>query len=242
MPSKKRRALHARCHFEDREWTWHIVTSQSAVDTTARIRAGKMIKSINGSFVEWCNEVIQSRNFVILDTETTGFSNAEVIDLGIIDTKGNILYDGLLRPKCPIEESAQAVHHITEEMVASAPTFKEEWHAIQRRIKGKSIIAYNAAFDQQMLVNSALIHHVRPPVMNWYCLMKEYQRHMNFQKWQKLSVACEQQGIAFSQQHRALGDTMAALELIRAVARKARSSDMLPIIENWDDIEKALNR
>jgi DNA polymerase III epsilon subunit-like protein len=57
--------------------------------------------------------------------------------------------------------------------------------------------------------------------IDYYCAMKGYSEHYRFQKWAKLTEACKHQGIDFQQNHRALGDALAALEIIRAMAKKA---------------------
>ena len=56
-----------------------------------------------------------------LDTETTGLHNsAEVIELGIVDDDGNVLFDELVRPRGKIDPAAGRVHGITQEMLADA--------------------------------------------------------------------------------------------------------------------------
>ncbi len=43
---------------------------------------------------------------MILDTETTGLYDAEIVELSIIDTAGNVLLDTLVRPTRPIPAEA----------------------------------------------------------------------------------------------------------------------------------------
>lgn len=189
-----------------------------------------MIKRINGNFVEWCVSVVNSSDYVIIDTETTGLQG-QVIELAIVDAQGNIVYDGLFKPTCEIEPGAEAVHNIKELMVSGAPSFAEEWPEIYRRIGGRNIITYNAQFDSGRIRTTILDHHILGNLKDldvdlmqtftYYCLMEEYQRYYQFQRWQKLHVACSQQNIEFDQKHRALGDALAALEIIRAMAKKA---------------------
>jgi DNA polymerase III epsilon subunit-like protein len=62
-----------------------------------------MIKRISSNFVEWCVEVLDSDNYVILDTETTGLDKSDqILELAIIGTSCEVLYNELLRPSCPI--------------------------------------------------------------------------------------------------------------------------------------------
>ncbi len=97
---------------------------------------------------------------------------------------------------------------------------------IEEAIAGRSIIAWNAAFDARMIVQTAKAHGIILKDIDFYCAMRAYSEHYRFQKWQKLIDAYQQQGIDdfYLQQHRALGDVLATLEVIRAVAKK---------VENW---------
>jgi DNA polymerase III epsilon subunit-like protein len=161
--------------------------------------------------------------YVVLDTETTGLYG-EIIELAIVDINGNVLFDKLLRPKCKIEEGAMGVHGITEAMVTDAKTFAEEWQEIHAALAGRVLIAYNVGFDKQRLEHTAKVHGVSLPALEWRCLLLKYAEFWDAPgryegvAWQKLSDACEQQGVAIEHAHRALGDALATAALIRRLA------------------------
>jgi len=179
-----------------------------------------MIQRIAIPFPQWCDQVMSSmEEYVFIDTETTGF-DGDIVEISIGDPQGNILYDSLLRPACPISEGAMAVHRITEEMVSAAPCLNEEWPEIYKRIKGKKLIAWNAKFDSGRLKHAMAAHNVPAREFEWYCAMLEYTRYGNFQKWVKLQEACLYQGMEFIQNHRALGDVLEMIEVVKAVAIK----------------------
>jgi DNA polymerase III subunit epsilon len=117
------------------------------------------------------------------------------------------------------------LHHINEAMVSAAPCFNEEWPEIWRRIKGRSLIAWNAAFDAGRLKYAAVAHNVELPPLEWYCAMREYAKHSKFQ-FQRIGLAqaCEYHGIVHSEAHRALADTNAMVEIFRCVARNHGAS------------------
>jgi DNA polymerase III epsilon subunit-like protein len=161
--------------------------------------------------------------YVVLDTETTGLYG-EIIELSIVDINGNVLFDKLLRPKCEIEEGAMAVHGITDDMVAGARTFAEEWPEIHAALTDRVLIAYNVGFDRERLEHTAKVHGVSLPILVWRCLMMKYAAFWGAPgryedvAWQKLGDACVQQGVIFEQAHRALGDALATAALIRRLA------------------------
>lgn len=174
----------------------------------------------------WCKHVVSNPDrFVIIDSETTDL-RGEVCDLAIVDPAGKILFNELLRPKCPIEEGAMAIHGITDSMVAKARTFAEEFPEIEAALKGRVIIAYNVQFDLGRIDHTANVHGVSLPYMEWRCLMRMYAEYYaepnrygrSGPAWQKLEAACRQQGILLKQSHRALGDALATAALIRRLA------------------------
>ncbi len=64
---------------------------------------------------------------IYYDTETTGIKAETnfIIEIAAYDPVRDKTYEQLINPGCPIPPEATAVHKITDEMVASAPTFKE---------------------------------------------------------------------------------------------------------------------
>lgn len=57
----------------------------------------------------------------LLDVESTGLGiHAQAIEIGVTDSKGNVLLDVRLLPTVPIEEGAAAVHGISLEMLGGA--------------------------------------------------------------------------------------------------------------------------
>jgi len=204
-----------------------------------------MLKNLN--LIQSCQYIVEHcEEYAIIDTETTGL-HGEVIDLAVIDPSGTVLFNELLRPQCTIEEDAIAIHGITETMVAKARTFKEEWPRIQRALDGRAIIVYNVDFDSKRIKYTAKVHGVTLPDMRWHCMMLKYAAFWgetnrygySSPAWQKLEVACRQQGIDLGvQQHRALGDALATAALIRRLAELGENAKRWEI-ENWDEVIKS---
>jgi len=82
---------------------------------------------------EW---VAQKDRYVILDTETTGLdSDAEIIELPIIDLDENILFNSLIRQENPVTAEAIAVHGISDDMLVGAPVWPSVWTKIKRILR-----------------------------------------------------------------------------------------------------------
>ncbi|MCS6101389.1 3'-5' exonuclease [Shewanella baltica] len=167
---------------------------------------------------------------VILDTETTGLEwGCEVVEISIIEARtGLILMNTLVRPVNPIPPEATAIHGITNEMVADAPRFFDIAISVAQILSGRTVIAYNSAFDKKMLCSSAAYSSGEPPYVNsdFQCAMLAYAKfkgdwnhgHGDF-KWHSLVNAAKQQGIELAgTAHRALYDCQLTRELILKMA------------------------
>src|SRR5512143_4348544 len=94
-------------------------------------------------------------NPVYLDTETTGMHfTSEVIEIGIIDDQGAVLFDQLVRPRGKIDPAAGRVHGITLDMLAGAPTWEQVWPRAEAILTGRKVGVYNAEFDLRLMKQS----------------------------------------------------------------------------------------
>ena len=169
--------------------------------------------------IEWARLLCANpHSAVVLDTETTGLGKtAEIVQIGIIDLQGNVLLDTLVRSETRkrMSSDASAVHGITMEMLQNAPTLRELLPIIQRLTNGRTIVAYNADFDERLIQQTAKKNGVDELDGYWHCAMLEYARFIGEvnersgeYKWQKLPSAI----------HGAVGDCQATLTIIREMA------------------------
>ena len=96
-----------------------------------------------------CKKIWENKSeYVVLDTETSGFnSEDEIIEIAIADLDGNTLLNSLVKPSCEVSSEAQNVHGISKDMLQDAPTFLELYPKIQEALQGKQICIYNKNFD-----------------------------------------------------------------------------------------------
>ena len=93
---------------------------------------------------------------IVLDTETTGldYTRERIIEFAAVRLENGKIKDEfqtLINPNQHIRKSSMAVHHITEEMVADAPTEEEVLPKILEFIGDYPIVAHNAIFDFSFL-------------------------------------------------------------------------------------------
>lgn len=101
---------------------------------------------------------------IIFDTETTGFKRGagdvseghRIIEIGCIELIDRRFtgrhFHQYLNPQCPIDPEAIAVHGITDEQVAYAPTFAQIYPELWTYLEGADeLIAHNMKFDQAFL-------------------------------------------------------------------------------------------
>ena len=173
-----------------------------------------------------------NENFLIFDTETTGLGvDDEIIELGIIDCRGNVLYHSLFCPEKEMDEAASKVSGITNEMLQDKPLFKDEFHKIASIMSGRGVIAFNEEFDESMFYQTAARYGFGPELVapifaNAYCAMSLYDIYIGYERT-KLEYACAVEGVEAVQDHRAVGDCQMTLEMIQSVADRSKKPNLL---------------
>lgn len=183
---------------------------------------GHIIKAENEAILRAREIINDKNNYLILDTETTGLSDAEIVEITIINLDREILFNSLVKPTIPIPDEAINIHGITNEMVANSPSFGEIYDEIKSIITGKTVAIYNADFDVSILKYCCQLHKLKRLKFESYCIMDLYARycgeysdyHGNF-KWQPLNGG-----------HRATGDCLATLDVIEEMANSKVTEDL----------------
>jgi len=169
--------------------------------------------------ISWAKSKLRENNVVFLDTETTGIDkDARIVDLGVIDNKGNVLINILLQPDIPMPDGATAVNGITDSMLKDCPRFVQVSSSIKKILKGKTIIAWNSPFDKRMVENEFKKIGEVFEDCTWEDEMPMYASYSNKPKRNKLCIAAEECGIIEEQSHRAVGDCQFTLEVLKYMA------------------------
>jgi DNA polymerase-3 subunit epsilon len=195
------------------------------------------------------NRLFSDNNFVILDTETTGLDDsAEAVSIGVIDHTGLVLLDTLVKPIIPITADVTAINGITNEMLAKAFPFHAVLDELYLAVKGKQIVVYNAPYDRRIIAQSyepyrtkglanglnpfplapdeyEMMEHIM--TLPWVDIMAPYAEYWgdysdwhHSYRWQKLTVAAKQQRVPVVNAHRAVGDCLLTLGVMKAVHAK----------------------
>lgn len=173
-------------------------------------------------------------NALILDTGTTGLGDdAEVVELAVIDCAGTVLLDTLVRPNGPVPAEAAAIHGITDAMLADVPTWSEIHERFCGLVEGRQVVIYSREFDARVISQTARRCGLQAPRCfdlvhdpgSVHCAMQayaefhgEWSAEKGRYRWQKLSTAAQQQGVTVENAHRALGDCLMTLGVLRAMA------------------------
>ena len=188
----------------------------------------------------WARGLMQRTDWLIWDTETTGLKQTgsnlmsldEIIQIGIINPHGNIVFESLINPvKRRISRDAKMIHGIDLHKLKDASTFQEIAPKLCEILNGKLVIAYNAEFEHRMLVQAGAkfpmeVWNAKNMQFKMQCAMNEYSQfigewsdyHKDY-KWQKLPGAT----------HNVIEDCLAVLKIIREMA----NTELSPIPDPW---------
>lgn len=182
-------------------------------------------------------DVINSNDFVVLDTETTGLHDGEIVQIAIIDHDGNVLIDTLVKPQNRVPEEAIAVHGLTNERLAKVTVqWSDVSPVVENILRGKNVIVYNAIYDRKMMHQSAEKSGLQKvdwkSFSNWLCAMEafaefygDWNDYYGSYRWKPLDVAAQHCNVPVSAAHSALGDCLVTLHVCRYMAGKGIEDD-----------------
>jgi DNA polymerase-3 subunit epsilon len=168
---------------------------------------------------------------VILDTETTGFNNPEIVQISACNREGEPLINTLILPEHPervLEKGrggkcAADIHGLTPDKLIGAPSFPEVWETLGPLIDGAVLVIFNANYDYPIIQNLCKHHGLPEPTPHTVtCAMLMYadycgewdDYHGNF-RWQKLPEG----------DHSALGDVLATLRIVEQMIPESVPSE-----------------
>ena len=150
---------------------------------------------------------------IVLDTETTGldYTRERIIEFAAVKLQNGKIVDEfqtLINPQQHIRKSSMAVHHITEEMVADAPTEEEILPKILEFIGDYPIVAHNAIFDYSFLNEAkkrVLGEELTNPRIDTQIMFREIAPDLDSHGLEALT---NRFNVELNNHHRAMADTL----------------------------------
>ena len=165
--------------------------------------------------------------FCVLDSETTGLrSPVRFVEVAIVDADGRTLFDGTVKPGCPVDARATRVHGYTAQSLAGSPSFQEVYPDLLEALWGRRVVVYNASYDRRVWDAEVRGLGARGGLAGelpaWECAMKRYAAYVG--EPSKRGGYRNQKLVGGD--HSALGDTLATLRLIREMADGEAGEDV----------------
>jgi DNA polymerase III subunit epsilon len=175
--------------------------------------------------LELLEQPIATAEFTVIDTETNGLSGdaCELTEVGAVLVGGGELHDewsSLVRCSAPLQRGIQRFTGITQEMVQDAPPLEAVVPRIERRLRGKVMVAHNAAFDRRVLrqaFDRVGLDWPNPPVI---CTAALARTMLPLQRERRLTALADALGIEVESAHRALADAETCARVLCALFPK----------------------
>jgi DNA polymerase-3 subunit epsilon len=184
-----------------------------------RAHARQSLQEDRASSVAWARSLLESGEFCVLDSETTGLTPpVGFVEIAIVGAGAKTLFEGTVRPDCRIESGATRIHGHTARSLAGSPPFGEVYPDLLEALWGRRVIVYNASYDRRVWDAAVRSLGARGALAGelpaWECAMRRYAVYVGEPskrggyRSQKLTGG----------DHSALGDAVATLRLIEEMA------------------------
>jgi DNA polymerase III subunit epsilon len=185
---------------------------------------------------------VRSMEYTVVDVETTGGAYSRghrVTEIAAIRVRGDGTvmdeYRSLVNPERPIPSFISALTSITWEMVRDAPRFSDIAPDVARVLRGAVFVAHNAVFDWQF-VCAELGRAGVPITGRTLCTVRLARKVVPELRSRSLdSLSCFF-NIDNSARHRAYGDAVATVELLRRLLDRLDSLE----VNRWAELEELL--
>ena len=169
-----------------------------------------------------------------IDTETTGLdpSHARVVQLAAVQIDGIEIqaerhFQELVNPGIHIPEKTTAIHHISDEDIADAHTFRTVWGGFDSFTGPRVLVGYRTGFDISVLKRECALAEIEWRDRYWICV-QALARLLTSQQLatESLESLADRFDITITDRHTALGDARAAAEIWAAMIPLLRKKDI----------------
>lgn len=178
---------------------------------------------------------------IFYDTETTGIraEKDHIIELAAYDPVQNRTFEMLINPGRPIPAEASAIHHITDEMVADAPSFNVVAEAFNIFCDGDVVlIAHNNdAFDFHFLKTEYGRASMTMPSWKFLDSLKWARRYRSDLPRHTLQFLREIYGIEANNAHRALDDVIVLYKVFMNMTDDLSITDVYQLLNRPRELQ-----
>jgi len=165
-------------------------------------------------------QLLSNITYTVIDTETTGLDplSDEIISIGAVRiVNGRLLKNEIMNvlvdPRRDVPEESINIHGIRPEMLQGQPTIDKVLPILYQFAENTVLVGHNVAFDMRMFQVKEYFTSVRftQPVLDTMFLsavIHPLSRHHS------LEAISERLGISITGRHTALGDALAAAEIL----------------------------
>jgi DNA polymerase III subunit epsilon len=173
------------------------------------------------------------RGIIALDFETTGLSalTEELVEIGAVKMgpTGQLSYfQSLIKPDKEIPEDIIAIHGISNDMVAEAPTIQSKMPEWREFLEDYDLLAHNALFDAGFLMQSFVKCDLDFPKTNIFCSVRLARAIKPQTRNHRLNTLAKKFKAPLESHHRASDDALACLWVTGGLLDLKKNAD-----ENW---------
>lgn len=157
--------------------------------------------------------------FAVVDVEATGGTRQtnRIIEIGVVQTDGFEIegtFQTLVDPGREVPPFVQHLTGITQETLVGAPAFGEISGQLSTLLEGRIFVAHNVGFDYTIVFDE-MRRALCPIELRQLCTLRLSRKFFPGLKHYKLATVAEFLGVQDFAHHRALGDAMAAAEILK---------------------------
>jgi DNA polymerase-3 subunit epsilon len=171
-------------------------------------------------------------DFVALDVETANARRGSICSIGLAVVAGGQVVrteNMLCRPPGDLghfDAFNTRIHGITSSKVANAQTFRERLVQMNDIIDGRQVVAHNAAFDINAILQACDAAGVTSPELDFACTLVLSKRILKHLVNYGLTYVCDDLGIPLIRHHDAAADAEACARIAIELARRCESGSI----------------